>query len=89
MSKPKNRSGPSLTASERRTNGLELLQGLWLPAKLLARLDAYVGREGTSRTEVTRSLLQSMLDRDDAAWAELRRQQVAHQERILEDAERE
>ena len=63
--KPRSRSGPSLTPAERRANGLELVQGIWLPAALVALLDERAGRDGTSRTEVIRETLTVMLDYEE------------------------
>ncbi len=61
----------TLTAADRRANGQELVQGLWLPASLVSRLDAYCLREGLTRTEVTRQLYERLLDGDDRAWARI------------------
>ncbi len=61
----------TLTTAERRANGLELVQGLWLPAVLVARLDAYCLREGLTRTEVTRQLYTRLLADDARAWARI------------------
>jgi hypothetical protein len=55
------RSGPSLTAEQRRANGQRLVQGLWLPAKLVARLDAHAARERLSRTSIVQAALDEWL----------------------------
>ncbi len=55
------RSGPSLTAAQRRDNGLELVQGLWLPAALVLRLDAECDSRGVPRTAVVREALETLL----------------------------
>jgi hypothetical protein len=55
------RSGPSLTAAERRANGLALLQGLWLPSELVARVDAECERRGLRRTALVRTALEEWL----------------------------
>lgn len=44
--------GRSLTAAERRANGLELLAGIWLPVEIVEALDAECERVGRSRTHV-------------------------------------
>lgn len=55
------RSGPSLTAAERRANGLALLQGIWLPAELVRALDAECERRGLRRTALVRTALEEWL----------------------------
>ena len=55
------RSGPSLTAAQRRANGLALLQGLWLPAELVTRMDAACERRGLRRTALVRAALEEWL----------------------------
>ncbi len=62
---PKRRSGPSMTAAERRANGLALLQGLWLPAELVARVDAACERRGLRRTALVRTALEEWLESAD------------------------
>lgn len=57
------RSGPSLTAARRRANGLELLAGLWLPAPLVAALDAACKRVGATRTALVAEALTRELAR--------------------------
>lgn len=59
--KSTSRSGPSLTASDRRANGLELLAGIWLPAELMTRLDAECERRGLRRTALVRTALEEWL----------------------------
>lgn len=54
---PKRSRGRSLTTAERRANGLELVQGLWLPAELVRRLDA----SGTTRTAAVLEALERWL----------------------------
>lgn len=61
--KKKSRSGPSLTASQRRANGLELLQGLWLPAELVARLRGACERLGVTRTQAVGEAVEGWLRR--------------------------
>jgi hypothetical protein len=56
-------SGRSLTAAERRANGLELVQGLWLPAALVRELDEACKRRGEPRTTLVREALERALGR--------------------------
>jgi hypothetical protein len=59
--KKPSRSGPSLTAAQRRANGLELLAGLWLPAELVSALDADCDRLDVRRTTIVRCALKAWL----------------------------
>lgn len=61
--KKKSRSGPSLTVAQRRANGLELLQGLWLPAELVARLRGACERLGVTRTQAVTEALEGWLEK--------------------------
>ncbi len=54
-----------MTAAERRANGLALLQGLWLPAELVARVDAACERRGLRRTALVRTALEEWLESAD------------------------
>lgn len=55
------RSGPSLTADQRRANGLALVQGLWLDAVLVKRLDGACKRLGVTRTALVAEALTALL----------------------------
>lgn len=57
-------SGPSLTAAQRRENGLELVQGLWLPADMVRELDALCRRTGRTRTAIIGEALIARLARE-------------------------
>lgn len=59
---PKRRGGVSKSADERRSMGLELLQGIWIDAKLYARIDAECERRGLRRAALVRIALQEWLD---------------------------